>query len=88
MNYAINVTEQDIAVGEQRSCRHCPISVAIGRISGAISVSTDEECIRVGSNDVIPSDHYATPCAAAEFIRAFDTGNPVEPFTFELKSIT
>lgn len=87
MQYTINVTAEDIENGVALSCKHCPVSVALRRISGAYWAHTDQTEIRIGKNDVLKSDSYPTPKEVKEFITAFDRDKEVAPFTFQLRAL-
>lgn len=87
MKYTINVTQEDIDKGTPLSCKFCPISQAVRRISGALWTSSDVDWIAVGVNPTIKSDRYRTPQNAADFIRVFDASpDAVQPFSFELQT--
>lgn len=75
----ITVTAEDIAYGKVRSCRECPVALAIRRANPSADIYVD------GYRIAIDDGRAVTPDIAREFIGAFDGGYPVEPFEFELK---
>lgn len=83
---AINVTAQHIAKGERDSCRFCPVAHAIREALPDIElVAVDSAFASLGHPDAWPAcREIALPEAATRFIEAFDGGDPVRPFTFDL----
>lgn len=79
MRIQIHVTDSDILNGQRGSSTACPVAWAIRR---TLSYGT---FIRVGKTTAAIGGGYVTlPTAAAGFVRAFDFGEPVEPFSFEI----
>jgi hypothetical protein len=83
---AINVTAEHIAKGEHDSCRFCPVALAMKEaFPDAELVAVDSAHVTMGGGPRrggwIELD---LPDAATRFIEAFDVGDPVQPFTFEL----
>ena len=82
----INVTRRDIDRGEQYSPEDCPIARAARRHFRDVSVAWDALLaagqLRPGSSLEV---RFELPDEAKEFIRAFDDGEDVHPFTFELR---
>lgn len=87
----IRVTQADIERGVPGKAFLCPVARAIRRAFNA-----NPACVAVGRSDVsivlgsISADNYecfdvTLPPKAREFVRAFDTDQPVQPFTFRLK---
>jgi hypothetical protein len=79
----VKVTKDHIKRGEQESAAHCPVALAVrdymkGYKDGTIFV--DHEIIEIG--------HFSffSPRSVARFIRKYDAGRPVKPFTFTLRS--
>lgn len=76
----IEVTEEDIKIGQEGNVFHCPISLAVKRaikvnggvivLSSRIFVNRDEECFM--------------PKEVKEFVTLFDSRKPTTPFTFTL----
>jgi hypothetical protein len=82
----INVTAGHIAKGEHDSCRFCPVALAMKE------AFPDAELVAVDSARVIMGGglrrrgwvELDLPDAATRFIEAFDAGDPVQPFSFDL----
>ena len=82
----ISVTQRDIDRGEQYSPQDCPIARAARRHFRDVSVVWDA-LLATGQLRPGPSPlagWFELPDEAKEFIRAFDDGEDVHPFTFEL----
>jgi hypothetical protein len=81
----ISVTAEHIAKGFPGDCGDCPVWHAIAAaIPGLAYLRVRYLDIDVRprpGDDMVSIDLPAEPVA---FIRAFDVGRPVEPFTFEL----
>ena len=78
------VTETDIKTGIKNNCDYCPIANSIKGTIPAIDV-------RVTASDVIifqynrkANETIKLPQNAIDFIKSFNKGEPVKPFTFEL----
>ncbi|MCI0665883.1 MAG: hypothetical protein L0220_32915 [Acidobacteria bacterium] len=80
----INVTEAIISAGLPSDNRHCPIALAINRV-------LDQDyrahigriiCIQAWNRKVVFA--IPIPDIALRFIDAFDNGEYVSPFTFDL----
>jgi hypothetical protein len=81
----VSVTQGDIDNGTRCSWFRCPIALAAKRLDNVfyVSVTAYDMTVRVGAP---PERRYRTfllPAEAKEFIRAFDAGRPVQPFTFD-----
>lgn len=74
----IFVTQEDIDKGVPNDDCKCPVALAISRVRSTADVHVDRRYIDVGYQS------FTTPEPASAFIRAFDAGQPVEPFEFEL----
>ena len=76
----IHVTQQDIEQGEAGNCSRCSIALAASRAYGfAVTVGS----VGLHREDAVGRRPIGTlPPEAASFIRAFDAGCPVEPFSF------
>lgn len=73
----ISVTQDDIDKGVARRCTECPVALAATRHVG--------KPVFVGPNYILSEPlEWDTPSAVKEFIAAFDNGQPVKPFEFEL----
>lgn len=81
----VNVTEQDIRLGIQKSCRECPNGLAIYNATRLDSVRVD-----VGLPNVYIYNNFDTifkstlPHDVVKWILKFDDGDPVEPITYTL----
>lgn len=76
----IQVTQEDIDKGERWKCGACPIALAAIRAFHQPHVLVDRDCVWVPGED----RGRSMPDKAQSFIRAFDAGQPVEQFEFEL----
>lgn len=82
----ITVNKTNIKKGKPCSAGGCPIALAVGREFPGKVVSVSDDVIEVfepfkyGATAVF----YHTPRSAQRFIKRFDNGQPVEPFTFAL----
>jgi hypothetical protein len=86
----INVAQKDIDDGVRESCAACPVALAIRRKirQGGIAVA-DRYMVVSGvqvtsSHTLIGTSSYSNPPEARAFIVAFDSGETVEPFSFDL----
>lgn len=75
----IEVTQADIEFGEVGHAEACPVALALERTTGRRWVVGDDE-LEDRKFGIIDS-----PSAVAAFVRAFDAGRPVAPFTFDLE---
>lgn len=74
------VTQEHIDKGKRCDGVRCPIALALDPIDG-ISVDTEEICLHgMGYSGTDPK----LPAEAVEFISAFDEGEPVQPFEFDI----
>ena len=79
----ITVTAEHIARGEREDCEGCPVALAIQEAFPDLSYSiVGPEEITMGPLEAEIS--LPTPREAVFFILAFDNGEPVRPFAFEL----
>lgn len=79
----VNVTAEDIRLGERTDCDNCPIVRAL-RSCGYSYASVGP--IHAFLNDTEES-MCKLPSVAQEFIRAFDLGLSPQPFTFSLEVV-
>jgi hypothetical protein len=79
----IEVTEADITRGIRRKPGSCPIAHAANRVISA-PCSAWPTWGKAGPRLVGDYD-YDLPRSAYRFMRAFDAGKPVKPFTFFAK---
>lgn len=79
----IHVTQAHIDNGTAKSCEFCPVAEAVREDSGVDCVvsSIGLTLFPAGGK---PWVSLFLPSEAKRFIRSFDRGLPVEPFSFEL----
>lgn len=78
----IEVTEDDIATGSLFSWG-CPIAKAISR-----AMQGEEALVRGTCVDLeYAYEPVSLPRAARKFVRDYDAGKPVKPFSFELPGV-
>ena len=84
----ISVEPGHIANGKPGHCGERPVALAIGSQMGAASVEVGPYHIAVAWGTAANGDRVAvtfeTPQCVTDFLGAFDAGEPVAPFTFEL----
>ena len=91
----IEVTDDDISEGVPLLMYSCPIALAAKRINLAKVVSVGGHfayVVSVGGHFVYVRNGYSSypaivmlPIEAIDFISAFDSNQPVEPFSFEIE---
>lgn len=75
----IAVTQEDISIGQKKSCQFCPIALALKRVFPlSLFIRVDGDAITIGNIEI------PIPDSCHDFIKAFDIGMEVHPFTFEL----
>lgn len=74
----ITVTQEDIDNGERGDECRCPIALALNRIVPGGKVHSYSAELPKGREEI------PLPSAACYFVEKFDTGKPVQPFTFDL----
>jgi hypothetical protein len=76
----VEVTAEDIKKGNAGNCFACPIALALSR-------ACDTSFVYVGPNKLSVKDvgFCLAPDVAREFMRDFDIGEPVKPFTFTVE---
>jgi hypothetical protein len=79
----IDVTQADIEAGHPLACSACPIALAAQRAFGDRPVIVDSFLSIRGQDRLV----WSMPSAAYAFIRDFDAGRPVEPFSFTLEGV-
>lgn len=78
----IEVTGDDIEKGYPRICTSCPVARAITRV---LKLKWSD-VVRVGWTQIsINGKHYNVTEQFGIWIRNFDNGRSVEPFTFQLE---
>lgn len=86
MKLTVNVTQEDIDKGTRWSNLNCPIARALGHAIGGYLPVVGLKMISMRHDiDLSRSEHALTPELAAAFIRAFDEGLSVQPFSFKLE---
>lgn len=89
----IEVTKRDISLGIRRSSCYCPIAIATSRkIAEArqtrnftFDVAREYANYIPPGMSVLDSQRVNLPSEAIVFVRDFDNGKPVNPFSFELE---
>jgi len=83
--FRVTVTEQDIEKAHRNDSYKCVVAQAIARtVKDAHRIEVDTQAIRFsrkGERLV-----YMTPYAVQGYVVAFDAGDPIEPFSFQLRS--
>lgn len=83
MIHHITVTADDIAQGEAGNCKACPIASAMRReLLRGVEVLAHTWCFSSGE----PTSRRL-PTLAVEFIKSFDSGEPVKPFSFTVATL-
>jgi hypothetical protein len=81
----IEVTERDIERAHKNDSYRCIVAQAIARtVPDAARIEVDTQAIRFtteGERRV-----YLTPYAVQGYVIAFDAGEPIEPFSFQLRN--
>lgn len=79
----ITVTPTDIRKGVQNNPHSCAVARAIARTTKA-RVSVTASAIRLGEAGTLYAIENSTDGELEDWIEAFDNGEPVEPFQFDL----
>jgi hypothetical protein len=74
----ITVTAQDIRSGQPKNSRGCPVALAMKR-------STQAEVFCGVTVASVNGGSVSLPLSATTFIRAFDHGDEVQPFSFTVE---
>ena len=80
----INVTKENIAIGQSVSSSNCPVALAINSQTS----STSRVGVRVIDTFTINGYYYKSykvPTRVRAFINRFDRNKPVKPFNFYLE---
>lgn len=81
----IEVTGQDIERAHRNDSYKCVVAQAIARtVPDARRIEVDSQTIRFTSGD--ERLVYLTPYTVQGYVIAFDAGDPVEPFKFQLRN--
>ena len=79
----IHVTQEYINKGQPDNDFHCPVRYAM--LSHGFTVTSVRSAyIYFGRPDATSGNKIATPQKVKQWLEAFDEGNPVSPFTFEI----
>jgi len=78
----ITVTAEDIRLGKQFSSSRCPIALAMLRCTRKKQVSIGSLSYRAGAGTGALLGKL--PAKARKFVTAFDSDQPVKPFSFLL----
>lgn len=80
----VEVTEEDIARAKQNDSYNCVVAQAIARtVPTSTSIDVDTQSIRFtvdGERRI-----YMTPYAVQGYVIAFDAGDAIEPFSFQIR---
>lgn len=72
----VAVSQDDIDFGVRHDARSCPIALSLSSLDEGVYVTRDWVIVMGGEFDLPPE--------AASFVSAFDEGEAVEPFEFDL----
>lgn len=79
MKYTVNVTQEDIDKGKKGSCSQCPVALAgIRSVGKSFYVGPTMFAFRFNWIAELPK-------CVVDFIERFDSGQPVQPFTFDIE---
>ncbi len=82
----IKVTLKDIEEGYRGSCYDCPIALAFRREVKTTSITgLSVGAARILHREAYTWNAYTLPKKAQTFVKRFDDGKPVKPFTFEIE---
>jgi len=83
--FKVDVTERDIARAHKDDSYKCVVAQAIARtVPDATRIEVDVQSIRFTTGDG-ERRIYMTPYVVAGYVVAFDAGDPIEPFSFQLR---
>lgn len=82
----VNVTQEHIDKGSIHSAYSCPIALAVNATLSGANAVVFARCIGWSAKGVV--DHHWHPSKEVyKFVRDFDAGQNVLPFSFEMKSV-
>jgi len=83
----VEVTAELIAAGIRKSCFECPLALAAMRALGGefAYITTKGCCVDFPEGSAPERVRFRLPELAVDFMRAFDGGHNVEPFSFEIE---
>lgn len=76
----VTIKRKHIRNGQPNSPDYCPIAIALNEKFGGNAKVNEDNLLLFGLNFHLPAD-------AQYFIKRFDNGDPVKPFSFELKTL-
>jgi hypothetical protein len=79
----IDVTAADIKAGHPLACSFCPVAIAATRAFGGRQVIVDSFLSIRGQERLA----WSLPQSVYDFVKAFDAGRPVAPFSFILEGV-
>jgi len=80
----VHVTLDHINAGKRTDPEACPIALALCEATGSQGWEVgDDLAHRHDYDDLDRCDHWHLPEVATRFVRDFDAGRPVRPFSFE-----
>lgn len=80
----VEVTQHDIDWGTRSDSSRCMVAKAIAReVADAARIEVDTQTIRFTSQD--KRFAYLTPLTVQRYVAAFDAGDSIEPFKFQLQ---
>lgn len=87
MPLIVHVTAEDIQAGYANDCYRCPVALALQRATGdrTANVYEDEEFLMRCEVDC---RYYLLPCDVTRFVRDFDQGADLQPFSSALPDVT
>jgi hypothetical protein len=77
----VDVEEKHIKNGNPKWPRSCPVALALNELEYG-SASVTQNTIRLG--DPLEGPCYRAPQSVQDFVKFFDAGASVKPFSFEL----
>jgi hypothetical protein len=81
----VEVTQEDIDKGKRGDPWCCPAARALERATGKKWSVVGPLCSRVDDRKQAIGKRITLPQEVFDFVRAFDGGEPVSPFSFELE---
>lgn len=83
----VNVAPAHLAYGEEGIPTSCPIALAFKSATGSGQAYVTVNGVEAGSHDddLKGAAHYVIPLAAQEWLRTYDKGKRVKPFSFVAK---
>jgi hypothetical protein len=87
MRVTIRVTAEDIRQGKRNNCYGCPITLAVARALPKFYAKVYKKDLHLipRQAQARPWQIFALPEQATRFVRDFDAGQVVEPFSFVIE---